>query len=149
MSKELTALEKVEIIKSRCTTLSINHKIGSRDIANKEVQDCVRAIEKCLEPIEKALKRLEQYETPAKKKDIMSVAKRLTALEIIKEKRVNVDTLLLCINTPVFDIKTGKVLPEIQLEMYNNSVINNTSFVKDYNRTLTQAEFGLLKEELL
>ena len=98
------SLEQVEIIKSRCITLKLNHKIGSRDIANQEVKDCVIAIEKCVNIIEKSLK----------------------ALEIIKEKEVQIGGLYGIIMCPT-------------LEIYNSKNTNK----------LTQEEFELVKEVLL
>ena len=86
--------------------------------------DLKEAYEENFDIIETALRRLDQYETPTRKKDIMSVAKRLTALEIIKEKKVNVRCLM-----------SGWVLGK-----YNS--------YKSHIR-LTEKEYDLLKEILL
>lgn len=42
-----------------------------------------------------------------------------------------------------------KISSKLQLEMYNNGVVDNSMFVADYTRCLIQKEFDLLKEELL
>ena len=56
-------LEALEILKNRITTLSLNHKIGSRDIAKLEVKDIVRSIETHVIPtLEKALERAKKVE---------------------------------------------------------------------------------------
>ena len=54
----MTAFNALEILKNRITTLSLNHKIGSRDIAKQEVKEIVMCIETHVIPtLEKALER--------------------------------------------------------------------------------------------
>ena len=47
-----------------------------------------------LQTVENALHRLEKFETPVNKKDIRSVAERLTALEIIKDSLEDTSLIL-------------------------------------------------------
>ena len=52
----MTPLDTLEYLKNRITTLSLNHKIGNRDIAKREVSDIVKGIEIHVIPtLEKAL----------------------------------------------------------------------------------------------
>ena len=74
--------------------------------------------------------------------------KEQKALKIIKEKEVDAKLFFLCITTPIVDVKTMEISSKLQLEMYNDGVINNSVFVADYRRCLTQEEFDLLKEVL-
>lgn len=56
-------LEMLEILKQRNDTLKINHKIGSRDIANQEIKEITQCFDNYVIPvIEKDLDRLEQLE---------------------------------------------------------------------------------------
>lgn len=56
-------LEMLEILKQRNDTLKINHKIGSRDIANQEIKEITQCFDNYVIPvIEKELKVLEQLE---------------------------------------------------------------------------------------
>ena len=56
-------LEMLEILKQRNDTLKINHKIGSRDIANQEIKEITQCFDNYVIPvIEKDLERLEQLE---------------------------------------------------------------------------------------
>ena len=156
MTKEL-----LEALKSMCEFChkqiqaqpskgTLPHKICPfRHISNDHCPEYEK-LKDALEDIDyiKALRENQKRNIELLIEENRTMKKSLKALEIIKEKRVNIDTLLLCDNTPIFDIKTGKILPKKQLEMYNNSVIGNTSFVKDYSRTLTQEEYDLLKEGL-
>lgn len=75
--------------------------------------------------------------------------KKLKALEIIKKKEVDIHFLLTCLNTPIIDLKLQTISIEKQLEMYNSSVINHSTFVPDTSRCLNKEEFELLKEVLL
>ena len=59
----MTPKEALEILKNRITTLSLNHKIGSRDIAKQEVKEIVMCIETHVIPtLEKALERAKKVE---------------------------------------------------------------------------------------
>lgn len=66
----MTPKEALDYLKNRISTLSINHKIGNRDIANFEIKDIVMGIETHVMPIfEKALTELEELkkrDTPMK-----------------------------------------------------------------------------------
>ena len=62
-------LEMLEIIKQRNDTLKINHKIGSRDIANQEIKEITQCFDNYVIPV---------------------IEKELKALEIIKTKRVDI-----------------------------------------------------------
>lgn len=61
----MTAKEALEILKSKNTTLKLNHKIGNRDIAINEVKGITKGIDSILPIIEQALDELEEL-----KKDI-------------------------------------------------------------------------------
>ena len=53
-------LEMLEILKQRNDTLKINHKIGSRDIANQEIKEITQCFDNYVIPvIEKDLEALE------------------------------------------------------------------------------------------
>lgn len=53
-------LEMLEILKQRNDTLKINHKIGSRDIANQEIKEITQCFDNYVIPvIEKDLEVLE------------------------------------------------------------------------------------------
>lgn len=59
----MTTKEALEYLKNRITTLSLNHKIGSRDIAKQEVKEIVISIETHVIPtLEKALERAKKVE---------------------------------------------------------------------------------------
>ena len=59
----MTAFNALEILKNRITTLSLNHKIGSRDIAKQEVKEIVMSIETHVIPtLDKALERTKKVE---------------------------------------------------------------------------------------
>ena len=56
-------LEMLEILKQRNGNLKINHKIGSRDIANQEIKEITQCFDNYVIPvIEKDLELLEQLE---------------------------------------------------------------------------------------
>lgn len=58
----MTHKEALEYLKNRVSTLALNHKIGSRDIAKLEVKEIVRGIETYVIPtLEKALEQQEQF----------------------------------------------------------------------------------------
>lgn len=56
----MTAKEALEILKSKNTTLKLNHKIGNRDIAINEVKGITKGIDSILPIIEQALTELEE-----------------------------------------------------------------------------------------
>jgi len=59
----MTAFYALEILKNRTAALSLNHKIGSRDIAKQEVKEIVMCIETHVIPtLEKALERAKKVE---------------------------------------------------------------------------------------
>ena len=59
----MTPFNALEILKNRITTLSLNHKIGSRDIAKQEVKEIVMCIKTHVIPtLEKALERAKKVE---------------------------------------------------------------------------------------
>ena len=59
----------LEILKQRNGNLKINHKIGSRDIANQEIKEITQCFDNYVIPV---------------------IEKELKALEIIKTKRVDI-----------------------------------------------------------
>ena len=59
----MTTFNVLEYLKNRIITLSLNHKIGSRDIAKQEVKEIVKGIEIHVIPtLEKALERAKKVE---------------------------------------------------------------------------------------
>ena len=64
--------------------------------------------------------------------ELATIRKSLKALEIIKEKKVNIELLN----------------ASSSVEDYNNEVIRNYGYAFSTNRILTQEEFNLLKEML-
>ncbi len=59
----MTLKEALEYLKNRITTLSLNHKIGNRDIAKLEVKEIVMGIEIHVIPtLEKSLERAKKVE---------------------------------------------------------------------------------------
>lgn len=59
----MTPFNVLEYLKNRITRLSLNHKIGNRDIAELEVKEIVMGIEIHVIPtLEKALEHLEKVE---------------------------------------------------------------------------------------
>lgn len=117
MNKELTPLEALDLLPK---------KYGA-NIWKCEEYDIVK---NALKDYEKKTKLAKEYD------DVNNVAKRLKALKIIKEKKV--DTSLL---RQVFD--NEKHIPN-PLFYYNNFVDNYSS-----HYPLTQEEYELLKEVLL
>ena len=72
----MTAFNALEILKNRITTLSLNHKIGSRDIAKQEVKEIVMCIETHVIPtLEKALERAKKVE------ELLELYKQLSGIE--------------------------------------------------------------------
>lgn len=69
----MTPFNALEYLKNRITRLSLNHKIGSRDIAELEVKEIVMGIEIHVIPtLEKALALLELYREFGKQVDEFS-----------------------------------------------------------------------------
>ena len=91
---------------------------------------------KGLEVLEKAKKRnglpLNQEFAPITEKEIEIIEKELKALEIIKEKKVNVSLLF----------NTGNHWD------YNDHVIRSQIYLNSNSKCLTQEEYNLLKEVL-
>ena len=59
----MTPFNALEILKNRIATLSLNHKIGSRDIAKQEVKEIVMGIKTHVIPtLEKDLERTKKVE---------------------------------------------------------------------------------------
>lgn len=59
----MTTFNALEYLKNRIITLSLNHKIGSRDIAKLEVKEIVMGIKTHVIPtLEKALERAKKVE---------------------------------------------------------------------------------------
>ena len=73
MKKELTPLD------------ALNYMICNERFAEPTDEEEAGERERCIRVVRDALKRLEKHESPVNKKDLMSVAKRLTVLEIIKD----------------------------------------------------------------
>ena len=71
-------LEMLEILKQRNDTLKINHKIGSRDIANQEIKEITQCLDNYVIPV---------------------IEKELKALEIIKTKNVDISMLYEIVST--------------------------------------------------
>ena len=105
-------LEMLEILKQRNGNLKVNHKIGSRDIANQEIKEITQCFDNYVIPV---------------------IEKELKALEIIKNKRVDVFELLLGISNSVY---------RNPLERYNSYVEGS------FNTELTQEEFNVLEDVL-
>ena len=63
----MTAKEALEVLKNRTAALSLNHKIGSRDIAKQEVKEIVMSIKTHVIPtLEKSLTELEELKKTVK-----------------------------------------------------------------------------------
>lgn len=60
---EMTAKEALDVLKNRTAALSLNHKIGSRDIAKQEIKEIVMSIKTYVIPaLEKAIERAKKGE---------------------------------------------------------------------------------------
>ena len=69
----MTPFNALEYLKNRIITLSLNHKIGSRDIAKQEVKEIVKGIKTHVIPtLEKTLELLELYREFGKQVDEFS-----------------------------------------------------------------------------
>ena len=118
MSKELTPLEALK-------TIILGTNVDT-------YRSSVEEIDNAISIIETALKRLEKIETTTHSVLREDISNKLKALEIIKEKRVDVDYLITCIER---NIKP--------LQNYNE-------YIKEfYGIELAQEEYDLLKEVLL
>ena len=71
-------LEMLEILKQRNGNLKINHKIGSRDIANQEIKEITQCFDNYVIPV---------------------IEKELKALEVIKTKNVDISMLYEIVST--------------------------------------------------
>lgn len=116
INKELAPLKALEILKKR-QWVDIEHYTALCEF-----------IETALKDYEKKTKLAKEYA------DINNVAKRLKALEIIKNKRVNVRAFLKCCQM------------EDGLTIYNNQCDDKQ---EKESKELTQEEYDLLKEVLL
>lgn len=123
INKELAPLKALETIKNAPT---IYVGCGS-DIYTRYSHEC-KLIETALKDYEKKTKLAKEYA------DVNNVAKRLKALEIIKNKRVNVRAFLKCCQM------------EDGLTIYNNQCDDKQ---EKESKELTQEEYDLLKEVLL
>lgn len=72
----MTSKKALNIIKNRNINIKINHKIGSRDIANEELNEIANTIDYCIPIIEKDLE----------------------VLEIIRNKSVDIKYIRLCMD---------------------------------------------------
>lgn len=115
MSKELSPLEAVEKIRE------INYFEDDQEV----IEDCF-GLEEYLSIIESALKRLESVDRIGEM-FCVNVDKKLKALEIIKEKRVN----------------ACEIINSKDVREYNWSIHTPKKY------PLTQEEYDLLKEVLL
>lgn len=120
MSKGLEALEELKLD-------NVNYFIE-----NAKYKVIIRQELKRLEELEKAFKALSKDDEKAKKLLSLEIEKN-RALDTIKNKRVDVNTLL--------DFKKRCVKDNYVIESYNAYVGNE--------RALTQEEYDLLKEVLL
>ena len=101
--KENKMNKELEIIKQRLNIIRENTKVDNRRIADEENEECIKCIETCLSDIEKSLK----------------------TLEIIKNKKVNLEFLKCSEN----------------YEQY--------CLICSYGNEITKEEYDLLKEVLL
>lgn len=141
MSKELESLRGII---SKFNVMRVALEAFYRSTQN--VEPYIPDIDKEIIVIENAIKRLEKLDEPKKivgsisfeqsmenyvKNNCPSIAKKLKALDIIKEKRVDTTSLFICFE-------------KYDLETFNMSV----NGAKE-EKPLTQEEFNLLKEVLL
>lgn len=120
MNKEMTPLQALKKIKQARYFVDFELDAKVSEDYKKELD----IIETALKDYEKKTKLAKEY------KDVNNVAKRLKALEIIKEKRVFIEELISSDN----------------VDEYNDYVDEQGRYDED---KLTQAEFDLLKEVLL
>ena len=131
MSKELEALENIKLgLKGHCKNSCYQDYCLKKEELKEQLlkyDTYFSIIEIALKDYERRLKLAKEYE------DVNNVAKRLKALEIIKEKKVNVGYLLQMID--LFGVEKA-------LENYNQSCFGIV-------KPLTQKEYELLVEVLL
>ena len=152
MNKELTPLEAYEKINHTCCLNASFSRKMEFGIDTYDNIDCesVEEMCQCLDTIETALKRLEEHDRIFKKYDIKDIwlepalyviknhfpmntetqLKKLKALEIIKEKQLDICQIMDIIGIP----------SKIAVEMYNKD--------KDIMFQITIEEFDLLKDVL-
>lgn len=121
MNKELTPLEALEEIKRQVG--NIHYFDFTQNIPTMTTIPLVDTL--LFKIVENALKRLKQLEEEKQSFD-RAIEKKLKALEIIKEKRVDVGWLISCEN----------------IKQYNGVIGTAT------HKLLTQEEYDLLKEVL-
>ena len=90
-------LEMLEILKQRNGNLKINHKIGSRDIANQEIKEITQCFDNYVIPV---------------------IEKELKALEIIKTK--NVDIFFLINSCDEVDKYNEEIIDNTMYYCYSN-----------------------------
>ena len=143
MTKELEALRGII---SKFNVMRVDLEAFYRSTQN--VEPYIPDINKEISVIEAAIKRLEKLDEPKKivdsisfeqsmenyvKNNCPSVGNKLKALEIIKEKEVNVG-----------NFKASLLLT---YEQYQEALDNDWTIVKQISKTpLTQKEYNLLKE---
>ena len=126
--KELTLLEAFEKVKDRLEIWDCSEESNWEEYGTGyyECEEELDIIENALKDYERRLSLAKEY------KDVNNVAKRLKALEIIKNKFV----------IPAFIMNSENV------EEYNRE-LKQITFRKDYEiRKITQEEYDLLKEVL-
>lgn len=127
MNKELTPLEALEKIKNRFD----NHEL----YRNTDLQNELNIIETALKDYELLIMTSNIIKNNIKDIPREDITKKLKALEIIKEKQVDVGRFILIINTWFDD--------DFALHRYNDYLENDLDKWK-----LTKEEFDLLKEVL-
>lgn len=129
-TKPSEALKELEGIEYVADVLKVNHKIGSRDIANQEIKEMVDRL---------------NYRIPTIKQALIKAEKEHKALEIIKKKNVSV----LGFRNRVFGYQkkqNGNITINDTYEYYlNNFGLYHNGFDSEL---LTKKEFNLLKEVL-
>lgn len=69
----MTYQEALEVLKNRNSALKINHKIGSRDIANQELQEINIAINLILPKLQEAIDKASKYDELTEVKKIKRI----------------------------------------------------------------------------
>ena len=130
MSKTLEALDNIKVSLAEYKEYAIDVLPTKAKQIREENDDDFIIVETALKDYERRLALAKEY------KDVNNVAKRLKALEIIKEKRVNVDVVIRA-------FYLDSAVEEGQGLKYYNCTANHES------KPLTQEEYDLLKEVLL
>ena len=84
--------------------------------------------------------------------DLKAFLKEHKALEIIKNKQVNIKDFITFATLPIVDTNKKCIRQDLQLKTYNDSVVDYSHFNPQYtgsNRCLDDNEWELLKEVLL